>query len=212
MLKKRTGRPVSIRSDRPNYRKNIPRKRMKKSQYSKRRKKRQFEETDFLTFWSDVFNFANLGPGFFFDDSTFTRGAGSNILGTLAITGSVGGAMMAGMPNPNFQSAGSAPVGSIPVGAIGGGGLPTVASATLALSLALLPNGLQPVAVFPPFERPRTMDAVGLIFTEETDMSDAVDHVALNRMLKKRISHRRGHRSGGNEQFLKHRIRKRDLF
>ena len=103
-------------------------------------------------------------------------------------------------------------MGSIPVGAIGGGGLPTVASATLALSLALLPNGLQPVAVFPPFERPRTMDAVGLIFTEETDMSEAVDQVALNRMLKKRISHRRGHRSGGNEQFLKHRIRKRDLF
>ena len=77
--------------------------RVLKRQYSKRRRKRQFEETDFLTFWSDVFNFANLGPGFFFDDSTFTRGAGSNILGTLAITGSVGGAMMAGMPNPNFQ-------------------------------------------------------------------------------------------------------------
>ena len=92
--------------------------------------------------------------------------------------------------------------------------MPTVASATLALSLALLPNGLQPVAVFPPFERPRTpgRDAVGLIFTEETDMSEAVDQVALNRMLKKRISHRRGHRSSRNEQFLKHRIRKRDLF
>ena len=105
-------------------------------------------------------------------------------------------------------------MGSIPVGAIGGGGLPTVATATLALSLALLPNGLQPVAVFPPFERPRTpgRDAVGLIFTEETDMSEAVDQVALNRMLKKRIGHRRGHRSGRNEQFLKHRIRKRDLF
>ena len=105
-------------------------------------------------------------------------------------------------------------MGSIPVGAIGGGGLPTVASATLALSLALLPNGLQPVAVFPPFERPRTpgRDAVGLIFTEETDMSDAVDQVALNRMIKKRISHRRGRRSGGNEQFQKHGIRKRDLF
>ena len=103
-------------------------------------------------------------------------------------------------------------MGSIPVGAIGGGGLPTVATATLALSLALLPNGLQPVAVFPPFERPRTMDAVGLIFTEETDMSDAVDQVALNRMIKKRISHRLGRRSGRNYQYIKHRIRKRDLF
>ena len=43
-------------------------------------------------------------------------------------------------------------------------------------------------------------------------MSDAVDQVALNRMIKKRISHRRGRRSGGNEQFQKHGIRKRDLF
>merc|ERR1712223_1351233 len=206
-------RPVPIRNDRPNYRKNIPRMRVKKVQYSKRRKKRQYEEIDFTTFWSDTFNFANLGAGYFFDDAMTTRGGTSNILGTLALTGSVGGVMMAGMPTPNFQSAGTAPVGSIPVGAIGGGGLPTVATATLALSLALLPNGLQPVAVFPPFERPRTpgRDAVGLIFTEETDMSEAVDQVALNRMLKKRISHRRGHRSGGNEQFLKHRIRKRDL-
>ena len=74
-----------------------------KRQYSKKRKKRQFEETDFLTFWSDIFNFANLGPGEYFDDTTYTGGAGLNILGTLALTGTFGGAMMAGMPNPSFQ-------------------------------------------------------------------------------------------------------------
>ena len=77
--------------------------RVLKRQYSKRRKKRQFEETDFLTFWSDLFNFANLGPGAYFEDTTYTGGANLNILGTLALTGTFGGAMMAGMPQPNFQ-------------------------------------------------------------------------------------------------------------
>ena len=37
--------------------------RLFKKQHFKRRKKRQFEETNFLTYWSDLFNFANLGPG-----------------------------------------------------------------------------------------------------------------------------------------------------
>ena len=69
----------------------------------KSRKKRQFEETDFLTYWSDLFNFANLGPGAYFSDSTLSAGNGLNLLGTLAITGTLGGAMMAGMPQPNFQ-------------------------------------------------------------------------------------------------------------
>ena len=69
----------------------------------KSRKKRQFEETDFLTYWSDLFNFANLGPGAYFSDSTYSGGNGLNLLGTLAITGTLGGAMMAGMPQPNFQ-------------------------------------------------------------------------------------------------------------
>ena len=77
--------------------------RVKKVQYSKRRKKRQYEEIDFTTFWSDTFNFANLGAGYFFDDAMTTRGGTSNILGTLALTGSVGGVMMAGMPTPSFQ-------------------------------------------------------------------------------------------------------------
>merc|ERR1712223_266146 len=95
LLRKKTGKPVPIKNDRPNYRRSIPRMRVLKKQYSKRRKKRQFEETDFLTFWSDLFNFANLGPGAYFDDTTYTGGAGLNVLGTLAITGSVSGAMMA---------------------------------------------------------------------------------------------------------------------
>ena len=81
---------------------------------------------------------------------------------------------------------------------------------TLALSLALLPNGLQPVAVFPPFENPRTMEAVGLIFTEEMDMSEAVDEEAMNRLLRQRRIGR-FRRSSQNKEFWKHGLKKRDL-
>ena len=82
---------------------------------------------------------------------------------------------------------------------------------TLALSLALLPNGLQPVAVFPPFENPRTMEAVGLLFTEEIDMSEVVEQEAMNRLIKpKGIG--RFRRSGNKKELWKHGIRKRDLF
>ena len=107
---KKKGRPVPIvGNERPSYRKSIPRMRVLKKPESypyyrhKSRKKRQFEETDFLTYWSDLFNFANLGPGAYFSDSTLSAGNGLNLLGTLAITGTLGGAMMAGMPQPNFQ-------------------------------------------------------------------------------------------------------------
>ena len=77
--------------------------RILKRKHSKRRVKRQFEEEDFLTFWSDIFNFANLGPAAFFADTQYNRGNGLNVLGTLALTGSFGGAMMVGMPSPSFQ-------------------------------------------------------------------------------------------------------------
>ena len=37
---------------------------------------------------------------------------------------------------------------------------------TLPLSLSLVPSGLTPVSVFPPFETPRTLPVIGVIFTE----------------------------------------------
>ena len=37
---------------------------------------------------------------------------------------------------------------------------------TLALSLSLVPAGLTPVSVFPPFNNPRTLPAIGVIFSE----------------------------------------------
>ena len=77
--------------------------RLLKKQYSKKRKKRQFEETNFLTYWSDLFNFANLGPGNYYDDTNYAGGNGINLLGLGAAAGTAGGVMMAGMMNPQFQ-------------------------------------------------------------------------------------------------------------
>ena len=69
--------------------------------------------------------------------------------------------------------------------------MPTnIGIATLGLSLALLPAGLNPVAVFPPFEKPRTRgitdEHFGLIFTEEREMGDTIDQEKLSRMLRRR--------------------------
>ena len=51
-----------------------------------------------------------------------------------------------------------------------GGGLPTNYSIpTLALSLSLVPAGSTPVSVFPPFNTPRTLPAIGVIFSEAPD-------------------------------------------
>ena len=77
--------------------------RLFKKQYSKRRKKRQFEETNFLTYWSDLFNFANLGPGAYYDDTSYMSGGGIDLLGLGVAAGTAGGVMMAGMMNPQFQ-------------------------------------------------------------------------------------------------------------
>ena len=58
------------------------------------------------------------------------------------------------VPNVAFTEQGSAPPGSTLPGAVGGGGSPTDAGiSTASLSLALVPDGLKPVAVFPPFTR-----------------------------------------------------------
>ena len=65
-----------------------------------------------------------------------------------------------------FSTPGSIPSGAPAVGTPGGGGSPTAPSPTLAASLALLPAGLTPVSVFPPFLNPRTVPAVGVIFRE----------------------------------------------
>ena len=82
---------------------------------------------------------------------------------------------------------GNAPSSAIQPGVIGGGALPSVASPTLAASLALLPLGLAAVAVFPPFATPRTFPAVAVIFSEDG---------ATNRRFKRYISQLHKARNG----------------
>ena len=58
------------------------------------------------------------------------------------------------VPNLDFTELGSPPPGSPPIGSGGNGGSPTDSGIpTLSLSLALVPAGLTPVAVYPPFSR-----------------------------------------------------------
>ena len=82
---------------------------------------------------------------------------------------------------------GNAPASAVQPGAFGGGALPSVASPTLAASLALLPLGLAAVAVFPPFATPRTFPAVAVIFSEDG---------ATNRRFKRYISQLHKARNG----------------
>ena len=59
---------------------------------------------------------------------------------------------MAMMTDLSFQETGQVSTGSVQPGTPGGGGSPIDSSiSTLTASLALVPAGLTPVAVFPPF-------------------------------------------------------------
>merc|ERR1719367_701628 len=93
------------------------------------------------------------------------------------------------LPNLNFAGA-NGPQSSQAAGTAGGGGLPSDGSiSTAALSLALVPLGLAAVAIFPPFDRPRTVPAVAVIFGERRDMTGTIkkrDVRRLYRMIKKR--------------------------
>ena len=55
-------------------------------------------------------------------------------------------------------------IGNAQPGTSGGGGSPNGASLA---TLALVPAGLNAVAVFPPFATPRTIDAEAVIFSED---------------------------------------------
>lgn len=61
-------------------------------------------------------------------------------------------------------------------GAEGGGAPPTAVGAlapstqTLATALSLVPPGLTAIAVFPPYNTPRTIPAVSVIFSEDPNI------------------------------------------
>ncbi|TRY70447.1 hypothetical protein TCAL_05921, partial [Tigriopus californicus] len=74
-----------------------------------------------------------------------------------------------------FPELGLAPRGVPQPGQFGGGALPFVTDGASAESLGLVPDGLVPVAIFPPFQNARTRaDAVGVIFSETDDQSITV--------------------------------------
>ena len=80
--------------------------------------------------------------------------AAAQAVGALG-TGMIGMAGMVMMTsNMNFQQSGQSTGNSPQPGTSGGGGSPqNSGSRTLSASLALVPNGLNAVAVFPPFSR-----------------------------------------------------------
>ena len=75
--------------------------------------------------------------------------------------------MLLMMPSLPSIGAGSAPPGSPAPGTPGGGGLPNIqANPSASQAVSLVPFGLTPVAVFPPFDTPRTLPAIAVIFSE----------------------------------------------
>ena len=66
--------------------------------------------------------------------------------------------------------------GNAAPGAVGGGALPSVvgdfapSSQTLATALSLVPPGLTAIAVFPPYNTPRTIPAISVIFSEDPNI------------------------------------------
>jgi len=83
-----------------------------------------------------------------------------------AAVGAVGavGAVAANPVLPMTAAASGVPPGNALPGTPGGGGPPNGAPPTV---LALVPAGLNAVAVFPPFATPRTVDAEAVIFAED---------------------------------------------
>ncbi len=97
------------------------------------------------------------------------------------------------IPQPPLTEPGEAPPGNPQPGQPGGGGSPfNFGNPATAAALALVPAGLTPVAVFPPWARPRTVPAVAVIFSE--DQTNA----AINANAGKR---RRKRRSGESHRY-----------
>ena len=67
-------------------------------------------------------------------------------------------------------------IGNPVPGTLGGGASPSVVGTgaatpqTLANALTLVPPGLTPIAVFPPYNTPRKIPAVGVIFSEDPNI------------------------------------------
>ena len=80
------------------------------------------------------------------------------------------------------------PGGGAPPTTVAGAGVVQVASAqTLSTALALVPLGLTAVAVFPPYNRPRTIPAVSVIFAENPAMIPGLRKKRSLRKLRQKV-------------------------
>merc|ERR1712008_387145 len=96
------------------------------------------------------------------------------------VAAAVGGvaASTALVANPSLQLTGinGVPPGNAPPGSAGGGATPSAVGAgaanpsILATALTLVPLGLTPIAVFPPYNTPRQIPAISVIFSEDPDI------------------------------------------
>jgi hypothetical protein len=108
------------------------------------------------------------------------------------------------LPAPPNTLPGQVPPGNPQPGTFGGGGLPTDLSNPYAgLAISLVPAGLLPVAVFPPFVKPRTIPAVAVIFSETPPGPGAT---AIGKRKKRWINRmfkaRQGHYSDGRPSMM----------
>ena len=74
-------------------------------------------------------------------------------------------------------------IGNPAPGTLGGGASPAVVGPgaatpqTLATAQTLVPPGLTPIAVFPPYNTPRTIPAVSVIFSEDPNIRYCLTHL-----------------------------------
>ena len=128
------------------------------------------------------FNFHNLLSNIlswlFFHEGGF-RGAE---LSTGALVAAFGGGAAA-FPQGFTAGLGQIPAGAAIPGLLAGGiALAAAPSYVAGVALTLTPDGLTPLAAFPPFEKPRTMEAVAVTFLEDDQIQPR--HIQHRRKLR----------------------------
>ena len=96
-----------------------------------------------------------------------TGGLRGGTLTAGALAAAFGGGAAA-FPQGFTSGLGQIPAGAAIPGLLAGGiALATAPSYVAGVALTLTPDGLTPIAAFPPFEKPRTVEAVAVTFMEE---------------------------------------------
>ena len=96
-----------------------------------------------------------------------TGGLRGGTLTAGALAAAFGGGAAA-FPQGFTSGLGQIPAGAAIPGLLAGGiALATAPSYVAGVALTLTPDGLTPIAAFPPFEKPRTVEAVAVTFMED---------------------------------------------